>query len=221
MIITLIRHGESAANIGEHEPHIKGDYCVPLSDLGEQQAFDLGRLLDPNFFDDAIIYCSPYYRTRETLKQLSLGAGKNSESLSVYEDPRLREVERGYTEESEQLPQRLIHGWFYYRYHGGESAADCYDRTSQFLETLMRNAARKKSDKVIVVSHGMAIRCFVMRFFHLTVEQFETMSNPENCDVIRIAPRGTLDQVDFYNARWEVGGLRLREGITAAMHINS
>lgn len=31
-----------------------------------------------------------------------------------------------------------IHGWFYYRFRGGESPADCYDRASSFLESMMR-----------------------------------------------------------------------------------
>ena len=30
-----------------------------------------------------------------------------------------------------QTELRRTHGWFYYRFHGGESPADCFDRTSE------------------------------------------------------------------------------------------
>jgi broad specificity phosphatase PhoE len=34
---------------------------------------------------------------------------------------------------------------------------------------------------MIVVSHGLTIRLFLMRWFHWTVEQFEKLRNPKNC----------------------------------------
>lgn len=50
-------------------------------------------------------------------------------------------------------------------------------------------------------THGLAIRCFVMRFFHLTVEQFESMMNPKNCDVITIGARHAVSEPVFMNGR--------------------
>jgi broad specificity phosphatase PhoE len=126
------------------------------------------------------------------------------------EDPRLREVERGYTDEASQHPLRLIHGWFYYRHDGGESAADCYDRTSAFLESLMRQVERKPVRDVLIFCHGMTIRCFVMRFLHLSVEQFESIANPENGDIVTLAQRGSLQNPVFENGRWGVDGLKIR-----------
>jgi broad specificity phosphatase PhoE len=63
--------------------------------------------------------------------------------LTYYEDPRLREVEFGYDEVEGQHERRKKHGWFYYRFYGGESPADCFDRTSSFLESMMRQVTRK------------------------------------------------------------------------------
>ena len=107
--------------------------------------------------------------------------------MRVYEDPRLREVEHGYTDVRAQEALRRTHGWFYYRFEGGESPADCYDRTAGFLESMMRQKDRKKASQVLIVTHGLTVRCFAMRFLHLRVEDFDRMLNPANCDIITMA----------------------------------
>jgi hypothetical protein len=49
-----------------------------------------------------------------------------------------------------------------------------------------------------------------MRFLHLAYEQFDTMANPKNCDVIRITAAASIDQPVFTSGNWGVEGLRLR-----------
>ncbi len=211
MIIKLVRHGQSAANTGEVVPAEVGDHTVALTALGREQAREAGRRIGPAFLDGALAYCSPFRRARETMAGLVDGAGVPREKVRVFEDPRLREVEHGYADVQSQEPLRRTHGWFYYRFRGGESPADCYDRTSGFLESLMRQAERKQADRVLVVTHGLTIRCFVMRFLDLTVEQFDTMANPANCDVVTLGPTDAVEQPLFSSGRWGVSGLRLRE----------
>ena len=41
-------------------------------------------------------------------------------------------------------------------------ARPIYDRTSNFLESMMRQVERKKTDRVLIVTHGLTIRCFIM-----------------------------------------------------------
>ena len=65
--------------------------------------------------------------------------------------------------------------------------------------------------RALVVTHGLTIRCFVMRFLHLAVEQFDSMANPGNCDVVTLGPKGEIEQPLFTSGQWAVGGLRLRE----------
>lgn len=36
---------------------------------------------------------------------------------------------------------------------------------------------------LIIVSHGLTSRVFLMKWFKWTVEQFEHLNNPENCDI--------------------------------------
>lgn len=105
---------------------------------------------------------------------------------------------------------RKRHGWFYYRHEGGESPADCYDRTSAFLESLMRQLERRPIKNIYIICHGMTLRCFVMRFLHLTIEQFESMKNPGNCSLVTIASKEILESYQFENSTWKVDGLKIR-----------
>lgn len=210
MIIKLVRHGESLANIGAKSPQEVGDFRIGLSTRGKLQAEEAGQRLGRSFVEQALIYCSPYQRTRETLTGLLKGAGVGAYGVRVFEDPRLREVDHGYEDVEQQESRRQIHGSFYYRYQGGESPADCYDRTSSFLESLMRQADRKQAVRSLVVTHGLTIRCFVMRYLHLKVEQFESLANPGNCDVVTLGPRAGLDDPQFTSGDWGVEGLRFR-----------
>lgn len=211
MQIKLVRHGQSMANVGSVNPAESGDHCVGLTPTGHEQARQAGARLGPDFISQALVYCSPYRRTRETLAGVLAGSGVDPAAVRVFEDPRLREVDPGYTDWEAQQDLRKIHGWFYYRFQGGESPADCYDRTSAFLESLMRQAERKQAGQALVVTHGLTIRCFVMRFLHLTVEQFDQLASPANCDIVTIAPLKEIEQPLFTSGRWGVTGLRLRE----------
>lgn len=212
MIVKLVRHGTSKANTGEMDPQTCGDFRIPLADVGREQARAAGATLGADFLSGALIYTSPYLRARQTLRCLFEGAGLPTEPermAKVYEDPRLREVDHGYTDIKQQQQMRETHGWFYYRYLSGESPADCYDRTSGFLEGMMRQVHRKNVQRVLIVTHGLTIRCFVMRFLHLKVEEFEKILNPSNCDIITLADTGGLEAPPFTWGGWGVTGLRL------------
>jgi len=217
MEIILVRHGESEGNTKLVDPQQSGDFNLNLTTLGNQQAINRGKLIGADFIRNALIYNSPYHRTRETLQGILVGAGiPNEPSLPIYEDPRLREVEHGFhgTREDidEQQKLRDTHGYFYYRYKGGESPADCFDRVATFLESMRRQMERKNKDKVLIVTHGLTIRCFVMRFLHLSIEQFETIRNPDNCDQIRITYKKHInpDALKFSTGKWGAEGLCLR-----------
>jgi broad specificity phosphatase PhoE len=211
LVIKLVRHGESQANTGRVNSRDVGDHSIALTERGVEQAHGIGASIGAPFFTEkALLYCSPYTRTRQTMQHLMQGAGVGASPLRVFEDPRLREVEHGYENIEGQQVLRETHGWFYYRFQGGESPADCFDRTSSFLESLMRQVQRKSAEHVLIVTHGLTIRCFVMRFLHLRVEDFDEMANPNNCDVITIGARTDLEKPEWTRSYWGVSGLRRR-----------
>lgn len=206
--ILLVRHGQSKGNTGEEDPREIGDPNLALTEKGRAQARAAGARVGPAFLRECLHYRSPYLRNIQTSDCMLEGAGVTG--VRIYEDIRLREVEFGYDDVPSQENMRKVHGWMFYRFRGGESPADCYDRTSAALESILRQVERKRVGKVMIVSHGLTIRCFVARFFHLTVEQFESLANPANCDVIRIARENTMDAPQFMCGRWGVTGLKLR-----------
>jgi broad specificity phosphatase PhoE len=217
MEITLIRHDLSQQNTGELSSVDVGDCNIPLSSRAHK-AHNIGRLLGAKYIREALLYRSPYLRTRQTMDRIIEGAGLNVADLRIFEDPRLREVEHGYIGIDGQENMRKVHGWFLYRYNGGESPADCFDRTCTFFDSMHRQAHRMKQrakngkrPNIIIVSHGLTIRCMVMRYLHLTIEQFESIHNPDNCDVITIAKRKHLKEEPVFTCgKWGVTGLRLR-----------
>lgn len=215
--VFLVRHGQSRANTGEIVSTQYGDHAVPLSEEGIRQARAVGSRLQPLLEGSTLVYRSPYLRTRQTLEHLLEGAGLTPPRAVVYEDPRLRELDHGYgTHEDYEKQQALRekHGWFYYRYQGGESPADCYDRVSGFVDSMWRQTERKSTRKVLIVSHGITIRCFVMRFLHLTVEDFDRMQNPSNADVIelRAVPKDApAEGAVFRRGSWACFGLVVKD----------
>jgi broad specificity phosphatase PhoE len=155
LVLKLVRHGESLANVGHVDPQRLGDFRTPLTERGAEQARLAGVRVGAEFLRGALVYHSPYHRTRQTLAALMDGAGaRREEALGVYEDPRLREQDHGYSDVAKQHAMRETHGWFYYRYEGGESPADVFDRVSGFLESMMRQVERKSAERVLIVSTG-------------------------------------------------------------------
>jgi len=208
MIIKLVRHGESEANVADPSQPPAADYSVPLTPRGVEQARQAGRTLGSEFLKGCLIYTSPFLRARQTLTGILEGAGLEPSKVTSWEDPRLREVDHGYSDVPSQHEMVAIHGHFYYRYHGGESPADCYDRVSGFLEGFVRSIQKSTSRKALLVTHGLALRVFVMRMFHMRVEQFDAIANPHNCDIITVAPKAMLKAPQFTSVRWGVEGLR-------------
>jgi len=208
MIIKLVRHGESRANVDDAAPSAGADHLISLTPRGIAQAREAGRTLGKSYLTASLIYTSPFRRARQTMASILEGAGLSPDQVSVWEDPRLREVDHGYFDVAGQHDRAEKYGHFYYRYRGGESAADCFDRVSGFLDTFVRSIKSRRSKQALLVTHGLALRVFVMRFLHLTVEQFDKIANPHNADIVTLALRETIQAPQFVSGRWGVEGLR-------------
>lgn len=184
--IILLRHGESEGNIDHTIYAVKPDHRLSLSPNGRRQAAEAGLKLKEIIGQERVaVYASPYTRTMETLQEVSM-SGLNI--VRLYEEPRLREQEWGNfrsPEETEKCQEiRYKYGIFFYRFPDGESGADVYDRVSTFLETLHRDFKSDNcAENVLIVTHGLTIRLFIMRWFHEKVETFESWRNPRNCQV--------------------------------------
>jgi broad specificity phosphatase PhoE len=199
--IFLVRHGESEGNVNKDLYKVKPDYAYELTEKGREQALVTGEAIAQIIkAEDLQFYCSPYWRTRQTYLGIreainkSLARSPYNTPINVlqkfYEDPRLREQEwgTGFEKRDDNLETaRDTFGHFYYRIPNGESCADVYDRVSDFLNTLWRDFEKVRyPENAIIVTHGMTMRLFLMRWFHMTVEEFELLANPKNCEFFQL-----------------------------------
>src|SRR5512135_2615685 len=92
-IIYLIRHGESEGNVNRSLYKNIPDFKLHLTDKGKKQAAKMAREVarETPRTKPLRIYCSPYYRTRETADALR----KFFKKVTYREDPRIREQEWG------------------------------------------------------------------------------------------------------------------------------
>jgi broad specificity phosphatase PhoE len=182
--IVLLRHGESEANVDQAVFERVPDHAISLTANGREQAVAAGKELRVQFEEQPVrVYVSPYRRTLQTLDALGL----DDLVETTREEPRLREQDWANFQDSQDIArQRKLrddYGHFFYRFTDGESGADVYDRVSTFLETLHRDWDAKNSPRnVLIVSHGLTMRLFCMRWFHWSVQFFESLSNPGNAE---------------------------------------
>ena len=205
--IILIRHGESEGNLDKDKYRTVPDYALNLTSKGIEQAQKAGNEIKQIIGQESVyVYISPYFRTRQTLQYLKEGIGNNI--ARVIEDPRIREMDWGHLrhpdENDEIAKRRDEYSTFYYRVLDGESGADVFDRVSTFLETMFRDF--RKSDypqNTLIVTHGLTLRLFLMRWFHWTIEEFENLLNPQNCQIVVMQqrPDGTYELVTKLKTR--------------------
>lgn len=183
--IILIRHGECHANNDESKFATEPDYTIELTAKGIEQARQAGRALKELLGDESVyFYISPFWRTRSTFENIVRAFPRSQFRYS--EEPRLREQEWGYLRTYGELKrlkaERTAYGAFYYRFPGGEAGTDVYDRINDLLGSLHRDFRDKDYPRnCVLITHSLAIRLFVMRWFHLTVEEFEEMRSTANC----------------------------------------
>ena len=186
--IILIRHGESEGNSNSGIYKLKPDYTLELTPKGLSQADTAGKELKSILKEEsAFFYVSPFWRTRSTFEQIVYHFP--GEQFRFIEDPRLREQEWGHLRSEDENrkidEERDAYGPFYFRFPDGESCADVFDRMSDFFGTLQRDFTKSSFLKnAVIITHGMRIRLFLMRWFHWSVEEFELHANPHNCQIV-------------------------------------
>ncbi|KAL7596095.1 phosphoglycerate mutase-like protein AT74H [Lactuca sativa] len=200
--IILVRHGQSEGNVDEGAYTRVADPRIRLTEKGKQEAEQCGvrirEMIEKDGADDwkVYFYVSPYQRTIETLRGLGT-AFQRSRIAGVREEPRLREQDFGNFQDQEQMKiqkaVRVQYGRFFYRFPNGESAADVYDRITGFRETLRTDidigrfqppGEQSPNMNLVIVSHGLTLRVFLMRWYKWTVEQFEGLNNMQNGNMI-------------------------------------
>ena len=186
--IFIIRHGESEGNVDKTIYARKPDYAVNLTAKGVEQALAAGQQIKNIIGSEKYcFYYSPYFRARQTMEHAMQALGSDN-CVFKREEPRIREQE--YSGKLRTLDEDVFereiadYGKFFYRLEGGESPGDLFDRAGDFLGTLHRDFEKKDfPDNCAISGHGMFNRVLIMRWFKITIEEFETWKNPRNGEV--------------------------------------
>jgi broad specificity phosphatase PhoE len=216
--VVMVRHGQSEGNTNEALYSTTPDNSMRLTKLGWEQAREAGRILKEKVLipgEPIHFIVSPYVRTVETFhgivsawcdpKEFSQIENRDRRvrawykrllelKITWHEDPRLREQDFGNYQVPEKVKQykkeRHRFGPFFYRFPQGESASDVFDRVSTFLDSLWRSFDLNKSRNYILVTHGIAIRVLLARYFRYTIDQFSMLANPRNCEMVILGHDG-------------------------------
>jgi broad specificity phosphatase PhoE len=204
----LLRHSESEANINQKLNLTIPDHDIALSSRGGEQAKETGKFLAQYLYRNhqelkcglkLRVWSSPYRRTRQTSQaiynELQLLSGMFD--LSYREDVML--VERQYglfdglnsSECKEKFPVEYAHyqksvsnqGKFWAQLPGGESKLDVTQRIRCLKGSWIRDYEKHGIDTLIVISHGITLRCLIADWLHLPYEWPDQEPNPNNSSI--------------------------------------
>lgn len=210
--IILVRHGESYGNVDESEYTRTPDSQIRLTSKGHAQASETGhhlrKLLDADELDayELFFYISPYRRSKET----ALGIAQAFEPgtiAGVREEPQLREQDFGNFQDQKRKQvekrERQSFGRFFYRFPDGESGADVFDRVTIFEDHMVRDidvGRFHENTNMVLCTHGLTLRLFLMRWFHWTVSEYEQVANPANSTpiILERIDEPHVNQEDFH-----------------------
>ena len=193
MNIYIIRHGETAFNIGDIR--IRGRKDVPLSELGIQHADEVGEALSEIPID--AIYYSKLSRAADTAKAIK----RYQENAELIEEPFLLDISFGDWEGKKG--EEVFAGELKEKWHtnphdvlipNGETFYQVLDR----LHRLFLRMRDQKEENVVLVSHGAVINLI---FVYLTEAHPSHYWNfyvkPCSISQIKFYPNGKLHIIKF------------------------
>lgn len=157
MIIYLIRHGETSANV---EKRFAGVTDVELTEKGVGQAILAGEKLKDIQFD--AIYSSTLKRAHETAKIIAKHQTVEVEALDtlkemnfgIWEDRKLSEIKA--------KDGALLNQWFIdfetFKVPEGESVKEMFDRVTTAYKTIIAPHALDSDTRIAIVAHGGVIQ---------------------------------------------------------------
>lgn len=186
--LTLIRHGETQANL---DGVWHGSTDTPLTERGLAQAQRVAGWAADACRDAVALYSSPLQRARRTAEAVAAGLGRE-----LCLDPDLAEYDLGNWEgksyaalyEEHQLWQHMKRDPDFAP-HGGESPREV---TERFSGALLRIGAAHRGQRVIVVTHGGALS---MGLAHLLDGDYTAWGKVmDNCAVseLEVYPRPSM-----------------------------
>lgn len=188
--LILVRHAESESNVDRdlYFQKDKYDHTICLSEKGKKQAARCASDLEGLITSSYTAFVSPYKRAQEKFELIKMNLKEQPESVIF--DGRLREQEfkafkdkDDYVEKNER---RKARGRMYYRFKNAESGYDVLNRVGGFYNQLRTDwMLGNRKDTVLIVTHEIVIRCFLMLALDLPPEKVEDRI-VKNCEIIHL-----------------------------------
>jgi len=184
MELYIARHGQTEFNV---QKRWQGHGDSPLTELGRQQAAELGKRIEGIDFD--VIYSSPLKRAMDTARiafgdpELVTDARLKEVGLGDAEGLTLEEVEAKFPGTFEKLgadPEA------YFPPTNGEALPAMMARIDSFLEEL----AAKPYSRVFVLTHGFALRVFHACADDKSLSAIGRSPYVDNCHLSRFVCKG-------------------------------
>jgi broad specificity phosphatase PhoE len=169
MRVTIVRHGETAWNIGE--TRFRGQIDIELSENGLKQASKVGKALKKEEIE--AIFCSPMLRCKQTAD----GIKKEHPKAEFFEEPLLIDINFGdwqgrkhreVFDENPKMedywnnhPEKLI-------FPNGESWYHVYERIDKFFKKI----SKKDYNHIAVVSHRVVLNILFLYLLDLSPKHF-------------------------------------------------
>ncbi|MDO5097017.1 MAG: histidine phosphatase family protein [Peptostreptococcaceae bacterium] len=181
-MLYIMRHGKTDWNA---KRKLQGRTDIPLNEEGREMARQAASAYRDVHFD--ICYCSPLARAKETAEIVLQGR-----NVPIVFDERLREMSFGVyegLEKSFEIPDCPVNLLFqnpeaYVAVEDGESLAQLYERTGEFLNEVVKPALEKGMD-ILIIGHGAMNCSIICQVKNLPLEKFWS-EGIENCKLKKL-----------------------------------
>lgn len=173
--VYFARHGQTVWNV---ENKICGATDIALTELGHQQAVELGKkIVEEGISFDEILY-SPLIRAAETARHVSEVTG-----VPMREEPRLKEQNFGKYESTPRHGEEfeIAKTHFIDHYEGGETMFEMAQRIYNLLDEIKKESGTKT---YLLVAHNGISRFMESYFRDMSNEEFGKFGI-RNCEIRR------------------------------------
>ncbi|MHA2032615.1 MAG: histidine phosphatase family protein [Candidatus Kariarchaeaceae archaeon] len=170
MYVHFIRHGQSEAN--QSRTIIQGQFDSPLSEMGRQQASELGAKLSFSF---ERVYASPLKRVKQTAIIALSTIGWDLNDIIYFDE--LMEIGmgnfEGLTFEEVGLTREELRPIIMFEHdvlidkHEGESINNFKKRTVEAFDKVLQDAKKHNVNSILVFSHGGVMRSILKHHLHI------------------------------------------------------
>ena len=185
-----MRHAESLEDVDKTVYAHTADLDVALSPKGEKQSVDVSRSLSNILGKGRVhFYISPGLRLRQTYDLMMSRFPENIHHSFSVETLILKQYWGDVTVENRHEIEiaRYKEGVLIYRFPNGESGQQLVERFRLFASDLRGEFTKEDfPENIVILTHGFEMRVFLMVWFGWSVEYFESLANPKNCEMITL-----------------------------------